>query len=531
MDENNIEEIIRFLNEKQGISKKILADDFFIAQPEYYDLKKTFEASKYYRNGWKWHQLVRVVLESPEIRQNMYERLLNLILKHRKSYSDYFELKTESGTYHIPNPIADLNRLEILFQQYLRIYQKIINHIHFNSMKDEYSSPKIRGKINWYKTIQKSKTESPLIFTTNLKEKDFVTAENILLILCSEWIYRESTRILQIEFVEPLSDYNRNLLNTVSDKTKQILEQFPFQELLTNSKKFWNLPFNDSRITSLENEAWLRFKNELIYNIDYKDLFLWIEKFRELNIPHVSANTPTKHILESIANLDTVYEAWIFLEFVDYLYEKGILLNFQLKNPNCQFLYNTKVVTFYYERTFSKQSEYTWALEHRPDFTAMIGNEILAVFDAKNYAKSDPISETINKMLAYMTNLDTNFGALIFPYHPKNWDDLNESERIGKIQETLKTQFISRKGELRTITKDLCTRMWDQLPEEYKNRLMPTPHMAKFESTKEEKIAKYHLNQTLCLLRFSPIISDSTISMKMKSLDTIFESIISRIKN
>ena len=530
MDENSVEEIIRFL-EKEGIRLKILADDFFIDQPEYYDLKKTFESSKYYRNGWKWHQLVRLVLEPPEIRQNMYERLLNLILKHRKSYVEYFELKTESGTYNIPNPIADLNRLEILFQQYLTIYQKIINHIHFNSMNDEDSSPKIKGKINWYKTIQKSKTPSPLVFVTNLKEKGFITAENILLVLCSEWMYRESTRLLQIEFVEPLSDYNRNLLIIVSEKTKQILQQFPFQEVLNNSKKFWNLPFNDFRIISLENEAWLRFKNGLLYNIDYKDLFLWIEKFRELNIPHVSANTPTKHILDSIANLDTVYEAWIFLEFVDFLYEKGILIDFQLKNPNCQFLYNSKVVTFYYEKTFSKQSEYTWALEHRPDFTAMIGNEILAVFDAKNYAKSDPVSDTINKMLAYMTNLDTNFGALIFPSHPKNWDDLNKSQKIGKIQETLQTQFISRDKELRTITKDLSTRMWNQLPEEFRDILLPPSHMVKFQNTKEEKIAKYHLNQTLCLLRFSPIISDSTISMKMKSLDTIFESIVSRIKN
>ncbi len=42
-----------------------------------------------------------------------------------------------------------------------------------------------------------------------------------------------------------------------------------------------------------------------------------------MNIPSVSEKTPTKHILDSIANLDTVYEAWIFLAFIDYLYEKG----------------------------------------------------------------------------------------------------------------------------------------------------------------------------------------------------------------
>ena len=532
MNENRLEDKIRFLNDKEGanIDLRILADDFFIEQPEYNELKKSFEESKYHRNRWKWHQLVRIVLESPEIRQYMYERLFNLILKHRRSYSDYFELKTENGTYYIPNPLADINRLEILFQQYLDIYQKIINHIHFNSMKNEYISHKIRGKINWYKTIQKSKTEVPLVFVTNLKVKDFASVENILLVLCSEWMYRESTRLLQIEFAEPLSDYNKNLLNVVSEKTKIILEQFPFHEVLNKSKKFWNLPFDDSRIRTLENEAWLRLNNGLIFNLDYKYLFLWIEKFRELNIPHISANTSTRHILESIENLDTVYEAWIFLEFVDYLFEKGILFNFQLNNPNCQFLYKGKIVTFWYEKTFFKHSEYTWALQHSPDFSAMVDNEIIAVFDAKNYTKSAPISDTINKMLAYMTNLDTNFGALIFPYYPKNWDELNKSQRIEKIIVTFKMQYLSREKELKNMAKSLSNLSWEQLDEELKDMLLPTDHIEKYESTQDKRIAKHHPNQTLCLLRFSPTILDSAISMKKKSLHTIFESIISRIK-
>jgi hypothetical protein len=55
---------------------------------------------------------------------------------------------------------------------------------------------------------------------------------------------------------------------------------------------------------------------------------LWIDKFRQLHIPYVSANTPTCHILQSIENLDTVCEAWIFLEFVEFLYDKGVLLDF-----------------------------------------------------------------------------------------------------------------------------------------------------------------------------------------------------------
>lgn len=48
----------------------------------------------------------------------------------------------------------------------------------------------------------------------------------------------------------------------------------------------------------------------------------------------------------------------------------------------------------------------------------MIADEILAVFDAKNFGLSEPTNEAKNKMLSYMVNLDTDYGALIFPYYP-----------------------------------------------------------------------------------------------------------------
>lgn len=59
------------------------------------------------------------------------------------------------------------------------------------------------------------------------------------------------------------------------------------------------------------------------------------------------------------------------------------------------------------------------------DFTAMVDDEILAIFDAKNYSKgsSHSVTDSKNKMLAYMNNLDTSYGALIYPNHPENWDD------------------------------------------------------------------------------------------------------------
>ena len=143
------------LHDPQGLnlSLDILKEEFFVEQPDRVEIKNAFLASKYHQHGWRWHRLVRIVLEPPETRHYMYERLLNLILKHRRSYNDYFELKTEEGTFQIPNPIGDLNRLEILLQQYFEIYHKIISQIHVDYLKSQYVGPTIRGKVNWHKTI------------------------------------------------------------------------------------------------------------------------------------------------------------------------------------------------------------------------------------------------------------------------------------------------------------------------------------------------------------------------------------------
>jgi hypothetical protein len=51
----------------------------------------------------------------------------------------------------------------------------------------------------------------------------------------------------------------------------------------------------------------------------------------------------------------------------------------------------------------------------------MIDERIIAIFDAKNYSKdSKQKNEATKTMLAYITNLDTNFGALFFPEFKQN---------------------------------------------------------------------------------------------------------------
>lgn len=531
MNEKELEDRIRWLNNETGgnIDEEVLADDFFLDQPTYEEEQKAFRASKYHERKWKWHQLVRIVLEKPEKRLYMYEKVLALIHKHQYSFDNYFELKTEEGTYHIPNALADLNRLEILSRRYFGIYGSIKDRIHFDSMKTEYSGPNIRGKIDWHKTVTSAITDYPLLFKTTLKEAQFITPENILLILCAEWMHRETTRILQLEFPEPLSDYDRTILANISNRTGIILLNFPIPSLLSASRKYWGLQSADPAILEMEILVQLRITQGAIRNPRYEDLLVWIQEFRQLDIPHVSANTPTRHILESIENLDTVYEVWIFMEFIDYLHEKHLLIDFRLRNhPYCRFEYHDKIVTLWYEKVFAAGGENAWAVEHVPDFTAMVDDQIIALFDAKNYGKSSSIRDAVNKMLSYLNNLDSSFGALIFPNHPKFWDDLNMSTRMEQLLPILESQNTGKtENEIKMDAKNLCKLSWSELPDFCKT-ISPPNHLKVYSDAVERPKRRFHINQKLCLLRMSPT-PGLGLSMKNQSLETIFEEIVSRI--
>ncbi|MDH3340984.1 MAG: hypothetical protein OEL84_06840 [Nitrosopumilus sp.] len=534
MYEKEIQQEIRSLNDPNGgaIKPSVLGNETFLDHPQYSEIRRMFRQTEYHARHWKWHQLVRLVLEPQQTRQYMYERLLSLLLKHRRSYDDYFLLNTHEGTHQIPNPLADLNRIEILYEKYFQIYQDVKNRIHFDYPKNEHVGPSIRGTINWKKTIQNSSTKFPVEFVSSIQQKEFQTPENILLILCAEWLFRESSRLLQINFPEPLSDYKRNLLSEISHKTQMILQDFPLKSILNESKRFWGLSYSDSRIKDLEIKTKQRISRRQVRNVSYDKLLDWIDDFRNLDISRVTASTPTRHILDSLENVDTVYEAWIFLEFVEFLHEKGLLINLKLgKNAFCQFEHQGTVVTFWYEKTFSTREGHSWILEHRPDFTAMIDDEIIAIFDAKNYSKASSgyISESQNKMLSYMNNLDTNYGALIYPNYPKNWNDLTRDERMQHLVIDIGSKSPeATNSEIKNQARELLELSWNELPVQHQG-INPPMAVKKFNHPASGKKARFHFEQSLCLIRMSPDQSDVAIQLKNESLEEMLKAITSRI--
>ncbi len=532
MEDEDLIRWIKWLYDPNGgkIKLSVLSDDIFINLPENKELQNRFKLSKYSDHEWKWHQLVRAVLEiDPETKQYMYDRLLSLVLDLRQSHEEYFEIKNEEGIFRVPNSLAELNRLDLLYNRYFTIYKKIVDQIHFDYPHLEHYGPNIRGKINWTRTFTKSSLPFPLAFSTEIRKREFDTSENILLVLCAEWMHRESNRLLHIQFEDPLTESKKNLLRYIVKQTSSILQQFPISSVLNSSRRYLNLSYNDVRIKSLEYETTNRLNQGLVRNLSYWLLLEWIQDFRGLDMENIAESTPSRHIIEPLMNIDTIYEIWIFMEFIGFIAKKDLLVSFQLKpNPNCKFRCGDYIVTLWYEKIFTVADK-SWIMTQKPDFTAMIGNEIIAIFDAKNYSKSSKlISDSKIKMLAYMINLDANFGALIYPYYPKIWEEFDMSGRINKLIPFVYDQNRMLEGyEITKIAKSLSKLSWDQLPKKYQDIF---PHIIeKYQHPSPGKKARYHHDQTLCLIRMYPNKSEEAIAMKEKSLNLIFEEIISRI--
>ena len=272
--------------EDNPIPEKVILSDTFRFDPRNSEFLELFEDSGFKKNEWNWHQIVSFALGKANSERFMYDKLWNLLIEHRGHYNDYFELETEEGTFPIPNPLTDLNRFETLYQEFFQIYKNITSKIHFDFPKKEYYGPNFRGKINWQKTIQKSNTEYPLNFVSDIPYRKFVTPGNILLILCVLWMHREALRILQLKFSEPLDNTKINILHSISDKTKNLLLHFPFQDVIKESTKYWNLPNDDKQILYLESLVRKRIEQGIVRNPNYSKLLDGAAKFGDKLLVH-----------------------------------------------------------------------------------------------------------------------------------------------------------------------------------------------------------------------------------------------------
>jgi hypothetical protein len=231
------------------------------------------------------------------------------------------------------------------------------------------------------------------------------------------------------------------------------------------------------------------------------------------------------------------------MEFITYLNERELLLDFELlDNPHCTFVHRDMEIKFQFGGNFYPRDGLVWAKHHSPDFIATTNSYlnhdvVLGVFDAKNYSKGEDVGGTHDKMLAYLNNFDTNFGALIYPNHPEDWDRQTEpenetDEQLEKRQRNILEKSVFQthlpkylKDEKKLIRKKTLLTPWDDLEDEYKE-LIPRWSQVNTQNNSGKKY-RFHRDQTLSYLKMNPELTVHSIDAKNKTLDYIFNTIVS----
>ena len=418
MNRQELANEIRRLKNKEKIPKKTLIRSEFTLQPVHQHLDIAFRKIKL--KNEKWHQFVRFVLTPEKEWKYMYERLAILLKRHRDNIDDYFILRSGTTSNTMPDRMTDFIRFHKLYEEFFEIYLKIIRHIQVDYPVTDYTGQMIRGKINWQKTLLKSNSQFPLNFEMSTKYREFETPENILLYLSINWLNKEAVTLINEEFKEPLEDDEIQTLYNVESSTNRLIQNFPYKKIIKNSEKFSKLSPADKEITLLIENVKSRIRKGIIRNKRYLELLEWIEKLKDMSLELLSGN-PTRFHIDSLYDLDTIYEAWIYLELVDFIKRKkhlDVKLTFKKSNEKYTFFefnFEGQVIRVYYEKQFLKNGGEAWTRNHKPDYSVFINKKLIALFDAKNYSKFSEAGEGIDKMSAYMLNLDVGFGALIFP--------------------------------------------------------------------------------------------------------------------
>lgn len=361
----------------------------------------------------KWDQLVRELLfYTKDDLRYMYDRTMQLLRRHQRDTSMYFRVKTEVGTYALPDRLSDLNRLfELYVEFFTMVYPNISRKLRFDVYPREQDSRILRGQLLWSKTIKRCINQGeqtcPTVFTVLTPECGFETPENTVVVLSILRLRQDSHFLLNYDFSDRLTKEEQNVLNKIIDGCDHILKTTLLGDVIPAAARYVTLKFDDPQVLMLETQSRARLHGERQTN-PYMHLLLWVQKYRELNLRAISMNR-TSFPVDRLENLDTMFEVWILLEFLDYLRSSegaGVKAatfpeRFEVSIHGAKFI-------LFYEKPY-----HGWAAKALPDFSIEKDGELRVVMDAKNWFQ--PKVDAIYKMLGYLNNLDATVGILFFP--------------------------------------------------------------------------------------------------------------------
>jgi len=342
----------------------------------------------------KWESFVKFVLFNEEEKKYISEQIMKLLYETYDTLGKHFVISTEKGKFTLPDRLSEFLRLRSLCLDFLKIYRNIMSRINFDYPQREFSGQQIRGKIDWNKTSRNSLGMFPTNFHTRSWIREFDTPENRLLLLCANWIKQDSINILKSNFKEPLSISEKNFLIEIHKSISQEISHFQFSDVTRQVHGLKNLRKDSPQITNLRRGVNKRILEGKIKNPQYGSLQRWIGQYLDLS-PEGKVHDTNMFVVESMDSIDELYEILIFLEFFVYLKNvKQCNPRLKLhngKNYEIIFPLGDKEVEFYHEKYFgiTDKSSPNWILTSKPDYTAIVDGNIVAVFDAKNYFKID----------------------------------------------------------------------------------------------------------------------------------------------
>ena len=248
----------------------------------------------------------------------------------------------------------------------------------------------------------------------------------------------------------------------IHESISRITAHFPFSDVTRQVNALKNLRKDSLQIVDLRRNVNKRIIEGKIKNPQYGNLQRWIGQYLDLS-PEGIIHDDDMFVVESMTNIDTLYEILIFLEFYKYL------KNVKRCNPRLK-LYNAshykiifpigdKNVEFYHEKNFGKGDELSpsWILTSKPDYTAIVDNNIVAVFDAKNHFKID---KKLDEQYKVYKNTLKCFEKLKRLKIGKEKDFLNYSQ--GMIEPKMIEEFVRHLGAGHNIAIDYCQKLIEQ---------------------------------------------------------------------
>jgi hypothetical protein len=414
------------LNEDPSDSKKLrelLSNQTYIQQ--YYNyLDDLFDRNSF--EGEKWNTFAREVLFfNKESLQYIVNRIMHLYRKYGKSENgSYIEIRPHNKDNILFQRLLQLNKLFEFSKDLLdEIVPKLMRTIHFEISNSDLNSNYIAGKIDWQKTlclVNKNSLESPLQFRIKKLHRDFLTPENIVMIVSLHSLIRDANMVINYDFPDSLTEIETSILNEIMEKCRWLLKRPIISDLVPLVNKYLELDLHDTQILSIE----LKFKDRVIekkIGIYYKQLYQWFLRYKYTDIKNISP-TSNNFLISSRKDLDTMFELYILLEIVEFFCSNNnanfsLLVPNMTKNRRFEFGYNisNEEVNFnlFYEMNYEKNIN-GWLLNSKPDFSIETHDRLIMVMDAKNWSNRSK-DEARYKMLGYLNNLDLTTCIVFFP--------------------------------------------------------------------------------------------------------------------